>query len=435
MQAGLPLASRSTSYVALAAVADEAETVGNSVVVREPVGVVAAITPWNYPLHQAIAKVAPALLAGCTVVHKPSEVAPLSARILAEIADDVGLPAGVYNLVSGTGAVVGEALAQHPDVDMVSFTGSTRAGRRVQRAGLRHGQTGGAGARRQVRQRHPRRRGHHRRGQGRCRQLLPQLRADVHRMDPRCWPRRRATTRSCRWPHRPPRRTPSVTRQTQRRASVRWPTPHSASGCSATSPRALRTARGWLPAEPTRQASPTAGTTSPRRCSPMSPRTPTIAQEEIFGPVLSIIRFADEDDAVRIANGTQYGLAGAVWSADPEHAVALARRLRTGQVDINGGAFQPQRSVRRLQAVRERPRAGPARARGVPARQVAAAAVTVRAAVLREVGAPLHVEEIRLPHPGPGQVRVRMVATGVLPLRPLVGARDPGAAGARGARP
>src|SRR5256885_466903 len=107
------------------------EVLGNSLIVREPVGVVGAITPWNYPLHQVCAKVAPAIAAGCAIVVKPSEVTPLSAFVLAEIIDEVGLPAGVFNLVTGTGPVVGEAIAAHPDVDMVSFTGSTRAGKRV----------------------------------------------------------------------------------------------------------------------------------------------------------------------------------------------------------------------------------------------------------------------------------------------------------------
>src|SRR5215470_15098705 len=107
------------------------EKVGNSIVMREAVGVVACITPWNYPLHQIAAKVAPAIGAGCTVVLKPSEVAPLNAFILAEIVDDADLPPGVFNLVSGTGPVVGEAIVTHPGVDMVSFTGSTRAGKRV----------------------------------------------------------------------------------------------------------------------------------------------------------------------------------------------------------------------------------------------------------------------------------------------------------------
>ena len=107
------------------------EEIGNSLVVREPVGVVGAITPWNFPLYQVVLKVAPALAAGCTVVLKPSEVAPINAFILADIIDEVGLPAGVFNLVSGVGPVVGEAIAAHPKVDMVSFTGSTRAGKRV----------------------------------------------------------------------------------------------------------------------------------------------------------------------------------------------------------------------------------------------------------------------------------------------------------------
>ena len=107
------------------------EELGNSLIVHEPIGVVGAITPWNFPLYQVVLKVAPALAAGCTVVLKPSEVAPINAFILAEIIDEIGLPAGVFNLVSGVGPVVGEAIAAHPKVDMVSFTGSTRAGRRV----------------------------------------------------------------------------------------------------------------------------------------------------------------------------------------------------------------------------------------------------------------------------------------------------------------
>jgi acyl-CoA reductase-like NAD-dependent aldehyde dehydrogenase len=107
------------------------EELGNSLLVREPIGVVGAITPWNYPLHQVVAKVAPALGAGCTIVLKPSELASLSALLFAEIVDEAGLPAGVFNLVPGTGPVVGEAIAAHPGIDMVSFTGSTRAGSRV----------------------------------------------------------------------------------------------------------------------------------------------------------------------------------------------------------------------------------------------------------------------------------------------------------------
>src|SRR6185436_3484722 len=130
IQAGLPTMTF-TSVPDLLEDVEWEQQVGNSLVVREPIGVVGAITPWNYPLHQIAAKVAPAIAVGCTVVLKPSEVAPLNAFILAEIMDEVGLPAGVFNLVTGTGPVVGEAIVSHPGVDMVSFTGSTRAGRRV----------------------------------------------------------------------------------------------------------------------------------------------------------------------------------------------------------------------------------------------------------------------------------------------------------------
>ena len=130
IQAGLPIAQFAAMPKLMEEVAWE-EEIGNSRVLREPVGVLGAITPWNYPLNQIAAKVAPALAAGCTVVLKPSEVVPLNAFILAEVIEAAGLPAGVFNLVTGTGPVVGEAIAGHPGVDMVSFTGSTRAGRRV----------------------------------------------------------------------------------------------------------------------------------------------------------------------------------------------------------------------------------------------------------------------------------------------------------------
>ncbi|MBL8192015.1 MAG: aldehyde dehydrogenase family protein, partial [Acidobacteria bacterium] len=130
VQAGMP-AMIMGSYAELLNSFQFEETIGKALVVKEPVGVVGCITPWNFPLHQVICKVAPALAAGCTVVLKPSEVAPLTAFVLAEIIADIGLPAGVFNLVTGYGPVVGEAIAAHPDVDMVSFTGSTRAGKRV----------------------------------------------------------------------------------------------------------------------------------------------------------------------------------------------------------------------------------------------------------------------------------------------------------------
>ena len=134
VQVGLPI----NSFKQAAAIAEKysyQKEIGNSLVVREPIGVVGCITPWNYPLHQIAAKVAFAMAAGCTVVLKPSEVAPLDAFMLTEIIDEVGLPAGVFNMVTGVGPVVGEAIAAHPLIDMVSFTGSTRAGKRVMQVG------------------------------------------------------------------------------------------------------------------------------------------------------------------------------------------------------------------------------------------------------------------------------------------------------------
>src|SRR5581483_11468340 len=130
IQAGLPAMTFGSQPELVQQIAWE-ERIGNSLVVREPVGVVGAITPWNYPLHQICAKVAPALTAGCTLVLKPSEVTPLNAFLLADVVQQVGLPAGVFNLVCGYGPVVGEAMSAHPGIDMISFTGSTRAGRQV----------------------------------------------------------------------------------------------------------------------------------------------------------------------------------------------------------------------------------------------------------------------------------------------------------------
>ena len=185
VQVGLPI----NSFKSAAALAESyvfEEQVGNSLVVREPIGVVGCITPWNYPLHQIAAKAAYAMAAGCTVVLKPSEVAPIDAFILAQIVDEVGLPPGVFNLVSGYGPAVGEAIAQHPDVDMVSFTGSTRAGKRVAQLGAETDEEGRSRARRQVRQRaarRPRHRGLRQGGRRRCAEGVPQLRPDVFGAD------------------------------------------------------------------------------------------------------------------------------------------------------------------------------------------------------------------------------------------------------------
>jgi aldehyde dehydrogenase (NAD+) len=339
VQTGLPLQVLA-SYIDLAEAIDETETIGNSLVVREPVGVVAAITPWNYPLHQSIAKIAPALLAGCTVVHKPSEVAPLSAYLFAEIADSVGLPPGVYNLVSGTGDIVGEALAQHPDVDMVSFTGSTRAGRRVselasvtiKRVALELG--------------------------GKSANVIlsdADIGAAVKVGVANCFLNSGQTCTAWTRMLAPSSHYDEVVGlavQTAGTYTVGDPTdPATRLGPLASSAQKDRVL-GYIDRGVAEGARLVTGGRDrgalPERGYYVAPTVfadvasdATIAQEEIFGPVLSIIRCADEDDAVRIANSTQYGLSGAVWSGDVEHALAVARRLRTGQVDINGARFNP----------------------------------------------------------------------------------------------
>jgi aldehyde dehydrogenase (NAD+) len=339
VQAGLP-PTVLRSYAELLADHSFEERIGNSLVLREPVGVVGAITPWNYPLHQVVAKVAAALAAGCTVVLKPSEVAPLSAYVLVEAAVEAGLPPGVLNLVPGTGPVVGEAIAAHPDVDMVSFTGSTRAGRRVsevaagtvKRVAL---ELGGKSANvvlddadltAAVKV-----------GLANCfvnagqtctawtRMLVPAARHDEAVS--------LAVAGTEKYPVGDPladgtRIGPLVTAAQRDRVRGYIERGVAEGGALATGgaepPDGLD--RGWF--------------VRPTVFAGVRPNA-TIAQEEIFGPVLSVIPYTDEDEAVEIANGTPYGLAGAVWSADQDHAVAVARRLRTGQVDVNGGRFNP----------------------------------------------------------------------------------------------
>ncbi|MEP7270699.1 MAG: aldehyde dehydrogenase family protein [Acidobacteriota bacterium] len=340
VQAGLPAATMAYNAKLAGEFNFDVEKIGNSLVVREPVGVVACITPWNFPLHQVVAKVAPAMAAGCTVVLKPSEVAPLTSFMLAEIIDEVGLPPGVFNLVTGYGPVVGEALAVHPEVDMVSFTGSTRAGKRVselasktiKRVAL---ELGGKSANvilddadfeKAVRS-----------GVSNCyfnsgqtcsaltRMLVPRDRHDeavaiakaaADNFQPGD-PLDANTTLG-----------PLVS-ATQRDRVVGYIKKGIEEGATlvaggAEAPEGLE--KGYF-VRPTVFANVS--------------NDMTIAREEIFGPVLSIIPYDDEDDAVRIANDTVYGLGGGVWSGDVERAKRVARRLRTGQVEINGGSFNP----------------------------------------------------------------------------------------------
>ncbi len=339
IQAGLP-AGVMASYAQIAPQVPLEEQIGNSLVVREPVGVVGCITPWNYPLHQVVAKVAPALAAGCTVVLKPSEVAPLSAFILAEIVAASELPAGVFNLVCGTGPVVGEAIASHPDVDMVSFTGSTRAGRRVtelaaqtvKRVAL---ELGGKSANvilddadfeKAVKV-----------GVGNCYQNSGQTCS--------AWTRMLVPVERLEEAKR-------VAKQVAEGFTVGDPMVGEAKLGPLVSATQRDRVRAYIEKGIEEGAELVTGGAEPPpglergyyvRPTVFAGVTPamTIAREEIFGPVLSIIAYRDEDEAVRIANDTIYGLAGGVWSKDTERAKRVARRLRTGQVDINGGRFNP----------------------------------------------------------------------------------------------
>ena len=337
IQAGLPANNMAKHVEMLSSFAFE-ERIGNSLIVREPIGVVGAITPWNYPLHQIVCKVAPALAAGNTVVLKPSEVAPLNAFILAEIIDDAGVPAGVFNLVTGVGPVVGEAIASHPDVDMVSFTGSTRAGKRVSELGAQsvkrvHLELGGKSAN----------------------ILLDD--ADLERAVPPgvqfgCYLNSGQTCSALTRMLVPRQLQDRVVELAVAKAeSLKvGPADSGADLGPLISATQRDRVRGYIqqgidegarlvtggPEAP--EGLDTGYFVQPTIFADVTPDM-TIAQEEIFGPVLCILPYGSEDEAVEIANSTVYGLAGGVQSGDQERALAVARRLRTGQVEVNGGAY------------------------------------------------------------------------------------------------
>jgi aldehyde dehydrogenase (NAD+) len=339
IQAGLPAMDFGSMPEMLERVEWEQE-IGNSLVVREPIGVVGAITPWNYPLHQIAAKVAPAIAAGCTVVLKPSEVVPLNAFVLAEIFDELGIPAGVFNLVTGFGPVVGEAIAGHPGVDAVSFTGSTRAGKRVSElasqtvkpvtcelggksanvilddAPLQDAVTDGVG------------KAFLNSGQT-CSALTRML-----------VPRERLQEAE------------QIAAVVAQAFTPGDPFAETSRLGPLVSDVQLERVRGYIRKGVEEGARVvTGGDESPEGLEQGFYVQPTvfsdvrndmtIAQEEIFGPVLSIIPYDSEEEAIQIANDSMYGLAGGVWSGDPARAERVARRIRTGQVEINGAAFNP----------------------------------------------------------------------------------------------
>jgi acyl-CoA reductase-like NAD-dependent aldehyde dehydrogenase len=312
------------------------EELGNSLVVKEPVGVVGCATPWNYPLHQAVCKIAPALAAGCTIVLKPADMAPLSVFMLAEAAHEIGLPAGVLNIVSGPGRVVGEAIVAHPDVDMVSFTGSLQAGRRIAAVageGIKKVclELGGKSAfvvldDAPFDKAIPA-------GVNNCMQNSGQTCSAWTRM---------LVPRS--------RQDEAVEVAKGQLAKLTLGDPFDAKtrlGPLASADQ-RSTVLGFIEQGKKEGATLIAGGgtggmakgffVEPTVFANVDNRM-TIAQEEIFGPVLSVIPYDDESQAVQIANDSQYGLAGGVWGGSAERALRVARQLRTGQVDINGGRF------------------------------------------------------------------------------------------------
>ncbi len=337
IQAGSPTATFGMYATMLGSFAFE-EKVGNSLILREPVGVVAAITPWNYPLHQIAAKVAPALAAGCTVVLKPSEIAPLNAFVLAEIIHAAGLPAGVFNLITGYGPVVGEAMAAHAEVDMVSFTGSTRAGKRVselaaatvKRVALELGGKSAAVVLDDA-------------------DLAAAVKGTINACFLNSGQTCSAHTRLL-VPESKYEEAAKIAIDVAKGFTVGDPFGGTAKLGPLVSEAQRERVRGYIrkgieggaellvggadaPAD-----LPKGYYVKPTIFGRVKPDA-TIAQEEIFGPVLSIITYKDEDEAVKIANNTPYGLGGGVWSKDEEHAKKVAKRMRTGQVDINGGPF------------------------------------------------------------------------------------------------
>jgi acyl-CoA reductase-like NAD-dependent aldehyde dehydrogenase len=339
IQAGLP----TMEFSAMAQIANEVvweERVGNSLVVREPIGVVGAITPWNFPLNQLGIKVAPAIAAGCTVVSKPSEVTPLNAFLLAEIVDEVGLPGGVFNLVTGYGSEVGEAIAGHPEVDMVSFTGSTRAGRRVSEVA--------AGSVKRVSLELG----------GKSANVIlddADLKAAVSVGVANCYLNSGQTCSAHTRMLVPSEKLAEVEEIAKAAAEKATPGDPFEDG-TRLGPLVSETQRDrvreYIKKGEEEGAKLVAGGAEPPeglekgffvRPTVFSDVKPdmTIAQEEIFGPVLSIIPYETEEEALEIANGTMYGLDGGVWSADPERAKEFARRMRTGQVQVNGATFNP----------------------------------------------------------------------------------------------
>ncbi|WP_294644237.1 aldehyde dehydrogenase family protein [uncultured Aureimonas sp.] len=347
MGAPLPFALGSQAGIGTAHLARMIETLetyvfeemrGTTLIAREPIGVVGMITPWNWPMNQIMCKVAPALAAGCTMVLKPSEIAPMSGLLFAEICDEAGLPKGVFNLVNGDGPGVGEAMSHHPGIDMMSFTGSTRAGILVAK--------GAADTIKRV---------HQELGGKSANVLLPDvdLETAVTKGVQGCFGN---SGQSCNAPTRmfvPADRHDEAAVIAARAADAFKVGPADAASTQlgpvvsqvqydkiqALIETGIREGARLVAGGPGRPDGLNRGYfVRPTVFAGVTPDM-TIAREEIFGPVLSILCYESEDDAAELANDTVYGLASYVQSADPARARAFARRMRTGNVYINYPAW------------------------------------------------------------------------------------------------
>ena len=314
------------------------EKMGSGIVRREPIGVCGLITPWNWPLNQVASKVAPALATGCTVVLKPSEIAPLSSMLFAEIVHEAGLPAGVFNLVNGDGPTVGQAIASHPEIDMVSFTGSTSAGVKVAKLAAdtvkRVAQElGGKSANIILADA----------------DLQAAVTAGVHA----CYTN---GGQNCQSPTRMlvPRADREAVFEAARKAvaTIRLGDPLDPASTMGplVSQAQYEKVQALIQSGIDEGATLVAGGTGrPEKVNGGYYVRPTvfgdvtrdmrIAREEVFGPVLSIMSYDSEDEAIDIANDTPFGLAGFVQSRDLKRARAVANRIRAGRVYLNGAAF------------------------------------------------------------------------------------------------
>jgi aldehyde dehydrogenase (NAD+) len=338
IQAQLPI-NITRTFAEIAANAHFEERVGNSLIIREPFGVVGAITPWNYPLHQIMAKVAPAIAAGCTMVLKPAELAPLNAYHLADACVEIGLPAGVLNIVNGSGSVVGEAIVSHPDVDMISFTGSVRAGQRVSAVAAETIkkvtlELGGKSAFVVL-------------DDAPLEKAIP---AGVNNAMLNSGQTCSAWTRMV-VPRSRIAEVQELAAATVAKLTLGDPLDPKSKLGPVISANQREIVEGYIDKGRREGARVIAGGKRPEGFSRGHYIEPTIfadvsskmtiAQEEIFGPVLAILPYDSEDEAIAIANDSIYGLAGGVWSGDADRAMRIARRMRTGQVDVNGGRFNP----------------------------------------------------------------------------------------------